>query len=272
MQTPLSFTEFLTERALVQRRRLLGLPRPWTQDFILHSSRFTNLNRQYDRGTVRLVRKVAPLPMPEKVFVTVLYRSGYSSPALLDVLTGNVGSDLQLLSSQRLVLSGRRPYQVFLHRRQSMQEFLLTTANAVANHLIAKLPSLQSSTIQELADDVADLFASLHGKRLIFLATEIVKDLAIFYPDAVNPTSMCPMNVGARRGLHYVDNQRDSELVARLAQHTRMEISTLENSLCEYGKYRIRWSYYQTNGALLPGWMFEVASNPLLQMREAIAG
>ena len=71
------FWTFICERQRVwHRRKLEGLPPPWTQDEILQRERFTNIYRELDPGTQYVITHVleADAPKPDKIFNTMLYR------------------------------------------------------------------------------------------------------------------------------------------------------------------------------------------------------
>ena len=54
-----AFWLFITERQNVfYRRKILGLPRPWTGDEVIANARFTNVYRELDRGTQFTVEEI----------------------------------------------------------------------------------------------------------------------------------------------------------------------------------------------------------------------
>lgn len=51
------FYEFMMEREAIRMRRLVGLPAPWTEDYILQTYKFTNVKRHDDRTTKILMKR-----------------------------------------------------------------------------------------------------------------------------------------------------------------------------------------------------------------------
>lgn len=73
---PEPFFAFARERQNIYLRRMAGEPRPWTDDPILDTCRFTNVYRENDKTTVWFREKVRdPLSgLPEVLPATVLFR------------------------------------------------------------------------------------------------------------------------------------------------------------------------------------------------------
>ena len=73
---PSPFFMFARERHNIYLRRQQGLPRPWTDDHILNTCRFTNVYRELDKTTVWFRERVRePLrSKPEVLLATVLFR------------------------------------------------------------------------------------------------------------------------------------------------------------------------------------------------------
>jgi len=275
----LSFYDFISERREVERRKRGGQARPWTNDSVLHETRITNLNRNFDRGTIRLREKVEALDDIERIRVIVLYRSGYSSPFLLESLTGLVYEDTQWLQSHKHGFGDRLPYQVTMVDGQHIGEFLIKSCFDVAQFIHSKLLNYRCESLQNVAEDIATRFRSTHAFRMIFLGTEIAKDLSIFYPKQVDPLSRCPINSGARSGLArlHTDNQighiwRINDRMDYLKAQTGMSFSELEHALCEFDKYRFRWEEYCKPEPKIPRqWLYEPNEKPLYSFDLAIS-
>ena len=99
-------------------------------------------------------------------------------------------------------------------------------------------------------NDNALLIKNFHNKRLIFLGTEIAKDLSFFYPDKINPDSKYPMNSGVKSALRLLKVP-----VSMLCKITGLPEIPVEHSLCEFSKYLSRKDYYRKTGK------FKSASN-----------
>lgn len=71
------FYRFLYNRQAVWYNRfVLSQPRPWTEDYILHANKFTNIYRELDRGTKYLLEVIKPncSSFKEYLFNCMAYR------------------------------------------------------------------------------------------------------------------------------------------------------------------------------------------------------
>ena len=226
----LTFTEFIEEREAIRLKKEAGEPRPWTTDPVLHATRFTNINRNNDRGTVELFRKVKGLNKAAMINITVLFRTCYSSLLLLDKLTGD---DLALLNSLRgQRLTKRMPYNVWLYDGITMIDYLIVTAMPVAEYIIDHIDGWSNRSILNVGNEIGEVYGRTSPRRMFFIGTEIAKDLSVLTPQHVDPLSKCRLNCGAIKGLKLVDRSID-----QLLKTTGLSYSVLEHALCEYGKY-----------------------------------
>jgi hypothetical protein len=88
-----TYWKFAAERQAIYRRRLAGLPGPWTDDAILRTFRFTNAYRAADRTSQYLIRRVIYEGSPvhrEQVFRILLFRL-FNLPSTWEVLTKDAG-------------------------------------------------------------------------------------------------------------------------------------------------------------------------------------
>ena len=263
----LDFLSFIQERQNITRLKNSGAPRPWTNDIVLHQTRLTNLNRALDRGTIMLVGKVQPLVVQPKVDIIVLYRTGYSAPKLLQVLQGNRAHDTSWLQNNTSKFASRLPYQVRLHRGQTIEDFMLKACFGVSDFNQVNLPSLNSATIEYAAEQIANSFKTSYGPggyAMKFLGTEIAKDLTYFYPQNIDPNSMCPFNKGAIEGIQLLYQKKHlpsncysiSNRIQFLQNQTSFNYDMLEHSLCEYNKYVTRWDYYTAHLKFPKQWLY----------------
>jgi hypothetical protein len=253
MATIKDFLYFLKERESIRLKKLNGKGRPWTEDIILGNCRFTNIDRVHDRGTQLLISFTNGMGIKDKLIYSTLYRSCYSSPLLLDKLTGNIKEDLIILSGNQGLVGSRIPYQIFLKKEETIHSFLINTAYKTAIDFIPIFNQYDKASLEEGANDIALLFKKYHNKRLIFLGTEIAKDLSYFYPGKINPDSKCPMNTGAKSALRVLKVP-----VAMLCKITGMSENSVEHSLCEFSKYLDRKEYYRETGELKKVWLYYI--------------
>ena len=258
MYTYNDFLWFIKERESIRRKKESGAKRPWTDDPVLNSCRFTNIDRFNDRGTIILFDFIKQMTDWERMFYIVLYRSCYSSPQFINQMTGIWFHDLRNIINLKVKYTdSRTPYQIFLNRKQSVNSFLSSVAYRTAKDFYPAFCKLEESSILSASDILADIFLFYHKKRLKFLSTEIVKDLSFFYPDRINPDSICHMNIGALKALKLLPGYRTTIKIEKLLELTSINYSQLEHSLCEWGKYCYRREYYLHNGYFKKSWIYE---------------
>jgi hypothetical protein len=249
------FLWFIEERETIRLKKFAGLPRPWSENPILNYTRFCNIDRIHDAGTTRLLNYISNMDDWEKVYYTVLYRSALSSYRFLDSMTGIWMHDYRNLRHLDLSISdARKPYQVFLYGGDTMKAFLVNVSSWVAKKIHEVHTSWNDISILEASDYIADQFKTLYRKRMIFLATEIAKDLSYFL--SIDPDSECYMNIGARYTLKKFDGRRNSKKIEELLTLTNLSPSSLEHSLCEFGRYLTRECYYEEHGFFKKEWMY----------------
>ncbi len=249
------FQWFLEERELIRQKKISGLPRPWSDDLILHQTRFCNIDRIHDAGTIRLLDFISPMDDWEKIFYTVLYRSALSSIRFLDSMTGIWLHDYRNLRHIDLCISdARKPYQVFLYKGDTMKSFLTNVSSPIVKKIYEAQSYWKDASILEASDFIADEFKKLYRKRMVFLATEIAKDLSYFL--SIDPDSECYMNIGARMALKKLEGRRNRDKIEDLLVLTELNPSALEHGLCEFGRYLTRWNYYQEHGKLKEEWLY----------------
>ena len=250
-----NFLWFIEERESIRKRKDAGLPQPWTEDHVLHNTRFCNIDRYHDAGTKRLLDFIEEKNLWEKVYYTVLYRAALSSQRFLDCMTGIWMHDYRNLKYLEMNLSdARKPYQVFLYKGDSVSTFLSNVASPVAKRVFEEHFTWTNASIMDVSQFIANTFNTYYRKRLIFLATEITKDLSYFL--SIDPDSECNMNVGARLALKKLDGRRIDRKVEELLNMTNLNQSSLEHALCEWGRYLTRWNYYREHGSLKDYWLY----------------
>jgi hypothetical protein len=258
MRTVSEFLWFIRERQLIKLKKDLGLPRPWTTDPVLHETRFTNIDRNDDFGTKSLFTFVRGLDFFSILFYVVLYRSAYSSRHFLSQMTGNWKTDLQMLTNFGIKNLGPNSYQLYLKKGQTIGEFLVLPSFDVVQKLYHHWPQFQGTTLLDAAHVIAGLFKHTHGKHLIFLGTEIAKDLSELYPSSIDPHSICPMNTGAQKGLRLLMNgKRITAKLQHLYMKTQMNPTVLEHSLCEFSKWHIRTEHFRLYHSFAPRWLYK---------------
>ena len=257
MYTYNDFIWFIKEREKIRVQKEAGLPRPWSSSPVLDYCRFTNINRFHDRGSLLILDFVRGMNGWRILFYIILYRSCYSSPKFLKQMTGDWQKDYGNISTLKMKFVGSRiPYQVFLDKGQSISLFLSTTAYRVAVDFFKILSGLENASILEASDSLAAIYKTYHGKRLIFLSTEIVKDLSFFFPERINPDSICHMNVGALKALKLFPAKNLNVKIHDLQILSSLKFSDLEHGLCEFYKWSERGEFYRKNGSFKKSWQY----------------
>lgn len=227
----LKFNEFVDERIRIWHKKNAGEPRPWTNDPVLHSTRFTNIDRNDDKGTIALFNKVKGLDIDRTVQITVLYRICYSSLLLLDKLEGVDEADLKAFNIP--VITNRMPYNVWLEGGNTMQHYLKTVGLYVAHKTQEKIKGWSNKSILSTGRSIGTMFGEVSYRRMFFIGTEVAKDLSVLYPNIIDPSSKCMLGPGAVKGLKLIKGKGYD-----LSNFTP---SVLEHALCEYSKYCSRW-------------------------------
>jgi len=245
------FIQFIHERELIRLRREQGFPAPWTDDIVLRSTKFTNIDRIHDDGTIRLLKMIEGKSEFDKLFYIVMYRCFYSAKTFFSQMSGNVLIDLERIRHKQLIVGQRLPYQIFLKKGQTICDFLDSVAYRVFVGLSIQMLRWKKIHLVTATEIISGLFKEFHGTYMQFLATEISKDIATALPEFVDSESQCPMNIGAKRGLAYLDNPA----VVYLVRRTGKSWSVLEHALCEFSKYCKRKIFFEKNGYFLKPWM-----------------
>jgi hypothetical protein len=274
----LDFFGFIAERARIAAKKEAGSKRSWTRDWVLKNTRITNLDRAHDRGTIRLCEKVKHMSDAKRVKTIVLYRAGYSAPRLLENLSGDTLKDTRWLVKSGGKFVDRLPYQVLMHKGEHIHEFMIKSCFDVSAYILHRLPCWRKASLEDVAKEIAESFVETHGFKMIFLGTEIAKDLAYFYPDNIDRESMCPFNKGAKKGLTLVyDDGLSPDLYSLekrkkyLKERTGFRWEKLEHSLCEYAKYVERHEHHAAYPDITPWqWLYKQSPEPLFMLKDSL--
>ncbi len=93
--------------------------------------------------------------------------------------------------------------------------------------------------------------------RLIFLGSEIAKDLSTLYPERINPDSSVPFNTGTFVFLNRIYRHKNLQYkIDRLKEESGIsQFSILEHSACEMGKVIERTEYFEKHGKFKLRWL-----------------
>ena len=256
----IDFLWFIEERKAIKNRRDSGMAYPWTNNKVLAETKFTNLDRNDDYGTRSLFSWVKGMDLFSTLFYIVFFRCCYSSRNFLPQMKGYWQEDLIIVHTFGIKNLGRNAYQLYLNKGQSIGNFLSTTAFDVVDKLYNHFFNFYYETIENIAGVIADDFKTTFGKRLIFLGSEIAKDLSSLFPRRITPDSMVVFNTGAIEGLKYLGLTNEPHDIATLLKVTGMSPSILEHSLCEFSKLVKREEYYSKYKEFYYTWIYKPKS------------
>ena len=261
----LEFVAFCAARQAVLLNRRAGLERPeWTNDRVLASAKFCNIDRRDDAVTAELLAAISAHThwgLRGKVLACIALRFSSSRRGEAASLAALVESGrkqapedraetpVQLAFATDQVKCGSGTYQMALNRKQ-VSTVLEATANAVVARVTAEG---KFADVLEASDFVADHMTV--GKRPQFSANETAKDFA-YVEGLMHPAShhRCRLGPGAKKGLLLVRTTEGKALgiagsgeeatVATLRAALRatptldwVETIDVEQALCEYSKY-----------------------------------
>lgn len=242
-----TFVEFITERDSIRKKKEAGLPRPWTDDHILINTKFTNINRRYDKVSrfnqefldpikddvqrlwlnclaIAHINKIAtmnhfgsPIPIkpdPKKWIATIrqikpMYGTAYQCPAQYKTILG------------------------YDTREEYIFEFLPDLASLTWGWLTP------NKSITEMLVDILPYYTFKNE----FATVQALLQLSEVRPDIVSPASEIPIGVGAKPLLnHMYPDLTHREGVLELLKIPKVKelcgtFADVEHALCENRKY-----------------------------------
>ena len=228
----MTFREFIKEREAIR----LGKQ---TDDLILKEYKFTNINRKHDKGCVRLVKEIGHLPIQESIHSIAEYRFLGSSHKYFD---GH-----RICGTTYCVprcLKGQNYYDIV----DKMVKSIVDNVEYI----------MDSTTIIEVTDKLLEItsVANESGIMYVFHNTEIAKDIAMIYPNKINPLSECYTGKGAYigikalegrlttkdptatvKGIQLIKKHKEISTILKDLMYDDWSFCDIEHALCEYGKY-----------------------------------
>ena len=233
------FWAFCLEREQIRTKKELGELPPWTSDPILNRHNFTNINRIHDRGTELLIDAIKYYPDELKYAGATMYRFSGSNPSIATMLKTIPSNDWYQHVQKIKPLFKMSAYQANWPSGKGQGiKFMYNKLKPLHDLTWPKLK--QNMDIPSVIKIMTDALQKLGYKAMRFQCTEIAKDLSIF-TSIVDPDSVCPMNVGAIKGLQYIFKSSSKKNVSVLKTdpaNPGYNEQILEHALCEYSKYR----------------------------------
>lgn len=254
---------YINERHSVWKKRFVEkLSKPWTEDQIFQTYKFTNVFRQLDRGTIALRELLKGQTDPVLILFNIIWYRYFN----LDVHTEELGfvEDYQQLE-EFITGKARKGKQVFTGAWMTTgvwcEDKYITYLRACAEawdkreELCENIQAI--TTMEEACTYLRSL--CLVGK---FLAYELACDLrfTILLNDATDKISWSNMGPGAQRGLRRLgyphknqsegclsmrtlylevelDDNIDSDILFSTSTGWPFELREIEHNLCEFDKY-----------------------------------
>ena len=239
-----TFWEFCEERDSIREKKSSGVAAPWTDDEILRVNHFTNVDRNFDKGTIFIEEKLKDVvPGFNKMFWVFVYRFSGSNQKLFNHLDlsdpisiRNIPEDIPKF------YSGAYSRPCFPKGKGIGIRFLTKDLLDMFPVLYNDITSRSGDSILNTAEDLADLIAEQGPwRRMHFHCSEIAKDLALFFPQYVDPYSQTALGKGAKVGLRSMGLNTKPATVWNLVyspdNKLGLSYNCMEHALCEYGKY-----------------------------------
>ena len=250
------FIWFIKEREKLRFQKEIGIPLQ-SSDPILSKTHFLNIHTKYDTGTIRLHRFIADLTDWEKLFYIFIYRTVYSTPRLMKDLTGIWFHDYRNIKLFKWKIhTDRQPYYFHVGKNSSLHQFLLTISLPVMKQFWTSFTEYKLEEIIDVEDVLSAFFALHTGRRMMKLLSSIlVQDLAIQFPEKINPDSICRISIDAKQALKMLPGGRSDRKMERLLQSTGLNYSSLNRALGQWWQYLSRKKYYEEHDLFREEWL-----------------
>jgi len=221
---------FIAERESIRLKKEAGEPRPWTEDEVLHKTKFTNIYRQHDKTSVFIFDKVKHLDGVLLFTNLVLARLINRVDVLYEVLPYDWCTDLAFLLDKSIMNS--KAYQIAAnfaaaHDRKTNREVIVYDVEKIAHHAYSAAMSTQNMADAALAANKAG------GGCLKFLMFQVIMDhdyLKGSHPDQ----STIIVGEGAKAIVDRLGG------IASISEELGMQPIDVEHACCEYRKYIYR--------------------------------
>ncbi|MDC7247084.1 MAG: putative DNA base hypermodification protein [Sphaerochaetaceae bacterium] len=251
------FLWFIKERQSIRFKKDIGCPSPWTDDPILDKCHFLNIHTMHDPGTIRLHDFIEGMTDWEKLFYIFTYRTVYSSSRFIGDM-----SEIWMHDYRNLKLfnwktySDRQPYSYHLGS-YTVKQFAIDISLPVMKVFWEDFHHLERASIIDVEESLALLFFNKTGRKQKLLCSIITNDIALQFPDKVDPDSKSYQYISARQILNKMPGRREEQKIKNLLQSTNLNYSSLNRALNEFHKYQTRKKYYEDKGCLREEWLIK---------------
>lgn len=265
------FFGFMRERETIRLRKEAGLPWPWTEDKILQEFKFTNVKRDHDRTTYRLVNEFyepnRDSPPDVQLFNCALYRyfGTIEFAHAVGWQTGFNPERIKAVAKARLAAGERVFTGAYVITNQGIKA---PKQDVVVDIFLAGVWANREAIVAEAhkrhhwRDMIIELQKVPGFGGTGFMAKEVALDtiLTSMWPGMPEDFNMwCPAGPGARRGINrllgvdlkrpmktdvavtYMRGLLQSSAVYWRADFVELTLHDIQFQLCEFDKYeRVR--------------------------------
>ena len=242
---------FIAERNSISHKKRAGLPRPWTDDKILHTVKINELDRKNDYGTKYLLNFINnrnDLELHDVIYICLLYRFSGSNTKLIESIKDlSIDTWQDNLEDKTIFLNSAYSGPSFPRGKGSGRYFMKNHLVNIACDVEEILRTHTNVSIKELVDLILPVYKNYKFEgnsynKMVFHTNEIVKDLSYFI-EAIDGDLMCDIGLGSKKVLTSMfKNNKHQENFQTLIEDKRYEElglnpDILEHSICEFRKY-----------------------------------
>lgn len=261
------YKEFIKERRLIyHKKENLKLNLPYTEDEILQTEKFCNIDRENDHQTKYYRKCIENRNIEYKILSSFIFRMGMSSSTVCKAFQEIEYFEelIEYLRSPdtKFSYAGKRistvPYRcpIVTNNRKIGEDINLGNVRWVFKQInIQKQEILDyfsapnhNKTPLEMTWELCDLIDT--PRKLPFFYHQILADLSVIIPDIVNPQGYTYMAIGAQSGIKGIaktegwvsDTPKNSiwylyDESCKIQEYLEETFFTIEHSACEYNKY-----------------------------------
>lgn len=228
---------FIKERESIRIKKESNQPRPWTEDEVLHRTKFTNIFRQDDRVSKFIYKKVEGLTGARLVYNLLVGRL-LNRTDVLDKILPCPDSLESLIDGDNPKMMNAKAYQISpgLCRKSKW--------NTNREYVVYETPKLYEGVYEAITSttdikEAVDLGNKAYGGSIPFTMFQIVLDYH-YLTNHFNESSDILVGQGAKPVLDILGDIR--ELQSSLISDTGLDFKSwdVEHALCEFRKYLYR--------------------------------
>lgn len=263
------YKQFIEERRKIYvKKEIQKLPPPYTENEILRTEKFCNIDRENDHQTKLFRKSIEKRNKDYSVLSSFIFRFGKSTSSLCKAFKEieDFKILIEYIRSPEFVFSyeGKRislpPYRTPIvdnYRKQNedlglgnikwLFKQIYKQREEILEYFYTKNP--QSKTPMEMVHELSELIDT--PRKLPFYYHQIVADLSVTIPENVDPEGFTYMALGARKGIEGIRKKEGwgdfgikkediwylYQESCKIKEYVQESFFTIEHSLCEYNKY-----------------------------------